>query len=182
MSKLVLGVCGVLAAAVAGRADVESGPKEGEKVPALKVHAVVGPVENKDVDYAAERKDAPTVYLFVNAEKFSRPIARYLKELDKQLGDIDEKAAGVAIWFAGDADGNKTYMPRLNMSVKFEKTALTVFTGDGFSPDGWGLNFDAHLTVVVTANGKVVKSFGYSSVNETDVKSAVEVLKKAVKK
>ena len=88
----------------------------------------------------------------------------------------------MAVWFAGVAEGNKTYMPRLNMSIKFEKTALTVFTGDGFSPDGWGLNFDAHMTVVVTNNGKVVKSFGYSSVNETDVKPVIEELKKAVGK
>jgi hypothetical protein len=101
--------------------------------------------------------------------------------MQKQIREIDYKAAGVAVWIAGDADKNKEYVPRLNMSVKFEKTALTVYTG-GASPDGWGLNTDAHLTVVVTDKGKVVKSFGYSSVNETDVKAVVEELKKAVKK
>ena len=49
-------------------ADVESGPKAGDKVAALKVHAVAGTIEDKEVDYAKERKDEPTVYLFVNAE------------------------------------------------------------------------------------------------------------------
>ena len=49
----------------AARADVESGQKAGEKVPALKAFGVVGSVENKEVDFAAERKDAPTIYVFV---------------------------------------------------------------------------------------------------------------------
>jgi len=49
----------------AARADVESGPKAGEKVPALKAFGVVGPVENKEADFAADRKGDPTVYLFV---------------------------------------------------------------------------------------------------------------------
>jgi hypothetical protein len=36
-------------------ADVESGPKAGEKAAELKVSVVVGEKEGKDLDYAAER-------------------------------------------------------------------------------------------------------------------------------
>src|SRR5438105_1229789 len=68
----------------AARADVESGPKAGEKVPALKAYGVVGSVENKEADFAADRKDAPTIYVFVAAEPGGlpvggRPAARFMK-------------------------------------------------------------------------------------------------------
>ena len=76
---------------------MESGPKAGEKVGELKVFAVAGPVEGKEVDYAAERKDAPTVYLFVNAEKFDRPMARLLKTVDGKLGEVDDKALALDV-------------------------------------------------------------------------------------
>src|SRR5439155_17218567 len=99
----VLAALGVaLALTPAGRADVESGPKVGDKVPALKAFGVVGPVEGKEADFAAERKDAPTVYLFVQAEEGGipvggRPLARFVKVLDGEIGTVDGTAA-VAVW------------------------------------------------------------------------------------
>ncbi len=163
-------------------ADVESGPKAGEKVGALKVHAVAGTIEDKEVDYAKERKDEPTVYLFVNAEKFSRPMNRFMKELDGKLGDATDKALSVAVWVGGEFDKNKEFLPKVQKSVSYEKTALTAFNGDATGPTGWGINSAAHLTVVVVTGGKVVKSFAYESVNNTDVKSVMNALKKAVGK
>lgn len=170
----------LLAAGVA-LADVESGPKAGEKAAALKAFAVVGPVEGKEVDFTAERKDAPTVYLFVNAEKFDRPLARFMRELDMKLGDIDEKAAAVAVWVGGDAEKLKDHLPRVQMSLKLGKTSYAV-SGEAGGPAGWVVNLDAHLTAVVVVGGKVVKSSGFVSVNETDVKGVVEALQKAAKK
>jgi hypothetical protein len=163
-------------------ADVESGPKAGEKVEKLKVHAVVGPIEDKEVDYAAERKDAPTVYLFVNAEKFDRPMARFMKVLDEKVGEAAEKSANVAVWVGGETDPTKTRLEAINKSLKFEKTALAVYTTDKAGPAGWGLNTDAHLTVVVANGGKVVKSFAYTTVNETDTQAVLAELKKAAGK
>lgn len=163
-------------------ADVESGPKPGEKVPALKALGVVGKIEGKEADFTAERKDLPTVYLFVNAEKFSRPMNQFLKTLDGKLPDIQAKAGAVAVWLTTDTDKSKEFLPRVQQSVKYENTALTVL-GDTSGPKGWGINPDAHLTVVVVgADGKVVKSFAYESVNGTDVKAVEEVLKKATEK
>jgi hypothetical protein len=164
------------------RADVESGPKAGEKATELKVFAVTGAVENKEIDYAKERGDAPTVYLFVNGEKFTRPMNKFMKTLDGKLAGIDEKAAAVAVWLTGDVDKMKEYMPKVQQSVKYEHTALTVFPGEVSGPKGWAINTDAHLTVVIVKAGKVVKSFAYDTVNETDVKAVEEELKKAVKK
>ena len=49
----------VLCAAPFAHADVESGPKAGEKAVELKVFAVSGSIENKEVDYAKERGELP---------------------------------------------------------------------------------------------------------------------------
>ncbi len=177
-----LGILAVVCYVPFAFADVESGPKAGEKGSELKVFSVSGTIENKEVDYAKERGDAPTVYMFVNAEKFGRPMNQFMKTLDKKLPGIDEKAMGVAIWLSGDTDKAKEFLPKVQTSVKYENTALTVFPGEVAGPKGWAINPDAHLTVVVVVAGKVVKSFAYDTVNDTDVKNVEEALKKALKK
>ena len=165
------------------RADVESGPKSGEKVEPLKAYGLIGAVENKEADFAAERKDAPTVYLFVQGEHFGRPTARFMKALDGEVAKADETAAAVAVWL-GDKDAlekNKEYLPRVQTSLKLERTAIAAH-GEKSGPNGWGINPDAHLTVVVVNKGKVAKSFALTSVNETDVRPVLAELKKAVGK
>ena len=58
----------LLAFAPVAFADVESGPKEGEKIAELKALGVIGLQAGKEADFAAERKDEVTVYLFINSE------------------------------------------------------------------------------------------------------------------
>lgn len=159
--------------------DVESGLKAGEKIPELKAFGLVGDIKDKSADFAKERGDLPTVYLFVNADKFDRPIARFMKELDTKAGDAAEKAQMVTVWVGGDLDANKTRLPLINQSLKFDRTALTVFEGAAPGPNGWALNGDAHLTVTVAHKGKVIKSFAFQSVNDKDVPKVIEELKKA---
>lgn len=157
-------------------AEVESGPKAGEKIEPLKAFGVVGTVEGKEADFAAERKDAPTVYLFVKPGSWSRPMARFTKVLDDKLADADG-AAAVAVWM-GDEEKSKEYLPKANQSLKYARTSLAVFTGDANGPNGWGINADADLTVVVAKKGKVIKTFVYGSVNDTDVKKVIEAIGK----
>jgi hypothetical protein len=171
---LTVSVLGLLAAGLA-RADVASGPKEGDKVATLKVYAVTGEPKDKEVDYAGLRKDQPTVYVFVSAKDFSRPMFRFLKKLDEDLGD---DGSVVAIWLTDDPDKSKEYLPKI--SQYFKGAALTVF-GGAAGPKDWAINPEAHLTAVVAHKGKVVKSFAYLSLNETDVPEVVGTLKKAIK-
>lgn len=180
MARLLLSLAAAVFAGGYAPADVESGPKAGEKVSELKVHALSGTNEGKDVDYAADRKDEPTVYLFVNAEKFGRPVHRFIKTLDEKLPGVSDKAAVVAVWVGGEADKNKEYLPKIKKY--YDHTALTVFGGDANGPNGWAVNQSAHLTAVVVQAGKVVKSFAYESVNDTDVAAVEAELKKAVGK
>jgi hypothetical protein len=185
--KSLLIVCAVLVFAAPARAADESGPKAGANVPALKAFGVVGTVEGKEADFAKDRKDAPTIYVFVQAEEGGipvggRPAARFMKTLDTQLGGASDKAEIVAVWLGEKAfDKHKEYLPKFQMALKLEKTALAAFDGEKSGPNNWAVNADAHLTVVVANRGKVVKSFAFTSVNETDAKAVVDELKKAVK-
>lgn len=188
MKTMMLAACAALALAPAIRGADESGPKAGEKVPELKVYGVVGKVEGKEVDFAAERKDEPTIYIFVQAMEGGipvggRPAARFMKVLDEKLGDASDEAHIVAVWLGDKAfDKHKEYLPRINMSLKLANTSLTAFDGANSGPNNWAVNSDTHLTVVVANKSKVVKSFAFTSVNETDVKGVIEELKKAVGK
>jgi hypothetical protein len=156
-------------------AEVISGPKPAEKVAPLKVYAVTGDPKDKDVEYAELREDKPTVYVFVPATDFDRPMFRYLKKLDEDLGD---DGMVVAVWLTDDAEKSKEYLPKI--AQYFKKAALTVHKG-ATGPMDWGINPDARLTAVAAHKGKVIKSFGYVSLNETDVPEVVETVRKAIK-
>lgn len=179
----MLGLVIVLCLGGASLADVPSGPPRGDKTPPLKVFAVAGMVEDKEVDYVAHRGDKPTVYVFVKAKEgripeAGRPAARFLKELDKAIKDLRGDAYVVAVWLTEDAEQTKQYLPLVQQSLAFEATALTYFPGEKSGPMAWAINADANVTVVVAAHGKIVESLGYLSINETDVPKVVEVVKK----
>jgi hypothetical protein len=161
--------------------DIVSGPEKSKAVPALKVYDATGANKEKEVDYAAERKDKPTIYLLIRADKFDRPMNRFMKTLDTELAKDFKDAYVVAVWLTEDVDKTKELLPRVQQSVQYEKTALTCFTGsakDG--PKDWNVNGDAHLTAVLANKQKVAATFGYNSINETDVKKVVEALKKSL--
>jgi hypothetical protein len=181
MRSLVVSLALVLASTAQLLADVESGPKAGAKVEALKVLNVVGEHEGKEVDFVAERKDSTTVYLFVNAEKFDRPMNQFIKGLDAKLPDLGDGLSTIAVWYGGDHEKTKTFLPRVQMSVMYANTSLSAYEGEISNLVGWDVNTSAHLTVVVVSKAKVVKSFAYETVNGEDVKAVVEELK-ALKK
>jgi len=155
-------------------ADVASGPKVGDEVAKLKAFGVTGLVEGKEADFAAERKDEPTLYVFIQREHWTRPMAQFLKGLDAGVVKADEKAKVVVVFLGDDRDAIKEYLPKANTSLQFENTSLAVFLGDKAGPEGWGVNADAHLTAVVVKGKKVVASEGYQSVNGTDAKKVIE--------
>jgi hypothetical protein len=159
--------------------DVASGPAKGEKVPAIKVHDLTGMNKDKEVDYAAERKDKPTVYILIQADKFDRPVNRFLKTLDQAVKKDFADTYVVAVWLTDSADKTKELLPRVQQSVQYEATALTYFA-DKAGPKDWNVNADAHVTVVVTNKQKVAATFGYNSINETDVPKVRDALTKGI--
>lgn len=172
----------LLLGAAAHAQDVASGPDPGKAVPPLRVFVATGPLRDKDVDYAAERKDRPTVYLLVQADKFGRPMARFMRKLDQEMQRIGDGPHVVAVWLTDAVEKTKEYLPRAQQSVRFERTALTCFAGAKVGPKDWNANADADLTAVVANRGQVVTVFGYRSINETDAPRVLEALKKAMGK
>jgi hypothetical protein len=177
LRSLSLSLVLVLASAAPGQ-DLTSGPEAGKKVPALKVFDATGPNKGQELDYAAERKDKPTVYVFVQADKWDRPMARFLRKLDEAVQQVAD-ASVVATWLTDDPDKTKEYLPRAQQSLQLQTTALTCYTGQGGGPPGWGVNADAHLTAVVVSRAKVAASFAYRSLNEADMPDVAAALKKA---
>lgn len=160
----------------AARADVASGPGEGNKLEPLKVAVVAGESSDKELDIVAERKAKPTVFVFVVADKFSRPIARFIKVLDDKLKAERADVDIVAVWLTDDVNKSKDYLPKAFMSLKTERTAWAVFPGDKTGPNNWGINPDADITVVISDGAKTKFSKGYRSINETEVPKVFEVL------
>src|SRR5262249_10257488 len=92
-------------------ADVASGPKAGDKAAELKVFAVTGESKDKDINYTELRKDKPTVYVFVQADKWDRPMFRFVKTLDEKVGDAGQV---VAVWLTDDSNKSKEYLPKIS--------------------------------------------------------------------
>jgi hypothetical protein len=161
-------------------AQLEPGLKVGASVGGFKVHAVTGENAGKVVDPVSERKDKATVFVFLHAKDWDRPMARFLKKLDQEFANgiagVDDPAT-VAVWMTDDPEKSKVYLPRAQESLKFNHTKLTVFEGDAEGPSSWDLNAGARLSVVIVREGRVTGSFGYRSLNETDVAGVVKAIK-----
>jgi hypothetical protein len=163
-------------------ADVDSGPAPGEKVPPLKVLSVVGDEENKEIDATKARSEKPTLYLFVRADRFSRPIGRTMKVLDTEIDKIGGETKVVAVWQTDDKEKTKAYLPRVQESLKLDVTAYALHPDLATGPEGWGINADADLTVIVASEQKVAARFGFVSPNERVVREVLAALKKVTKK
>ena len=168
--------------ATASAQEISTGPDKEKPVPALKVHDVTGINMGKEIDYAAERKDKPTIYLMINAQKFDRPMAQYLRKLDEALQKDTSDSYAVAVWLTDTAEKTKEYLPIAQRSLDFQKTALAYYSGDLTGPKDWNINTDAHLTTVIVVQGKVAAVFGYRSLNATDVPAVKEAFEKALGK
>lgn len=160
------------------RADVDSGPTVGEKMPALSLPVVVGNEAGKETDWLKERGAKPTVYFFVRTDKFSRPSARVLKKFDGELAQLGETRA-VTVWLTDNKADTEKHLPLVQQSLQFEHTTLCLYDSNRDGPNNWGINADADLTAVVVSDGKVVKRFGWVGPNEMVVKELVEALPKA---
>ena len=159
-------------------ADVDSGPAVDNPTPEMKVYAVTGEVTDEEVDYTARREEKPTVWMFVPKDKWTRPVARLMRELDKNLRDANDDAYIVAVWLTDDQFTTQDYLPRAQQSLKLSNTALTYYQGKPEGPADWGINPDADVTVVVTAGGKVRATWGFVSANETVAEDVLEAVKK----
>ncbi|MCX7700885.1 MAG: hypothetical protein N2039_08400 [Gemmataceae bacterium] len=149
-----------------------SGPATGDAVAPAEVYALSGDAKDQTVNLAAFAKERRAVFVFIDAARWDRRMFRFLKALEAKLGEGDSIAA---IWLTQDVDQTKEYLPKI--SSYFNKTVLCLFEQGPNGPKDWGINPDASLTAVVANRGKVVKSFGYRVVDETDASEVADSLK-----
>jgi hypothetical protein len=112
------------------RAEVKSGPPAGGAVPELKVFVASGEQSGNEVHYPNRRADKPTVYILVSAEHWDRPVARFIKSIDKGLPEASAQAAAVVVWLTDKPDEAKDYLPKVQQSLQLQTTSLTVFPGE----------------------------------------------------
>ena len=170
-----------LLATTLGQAAIDSGPAVDSALPELKADAVSGDDAGKKITFTTTRKTKPTIYVFIRADKFDRPIARYLKVLDKALVELGKDTQVVAVWITEDADKTREYLPKVQQSMKFEATTLAVYAEEKIGPNAWALNDRAHVTTIVTDGVKVKARFAEQSLNETNVPEVTAALKLLLK-
>ncbi|MEX2139414.1 MAG: hypothetical protein WD894_09145 [Pirellulales bacterium] len=182
-------IAAILVIAQCAWADVDSGPTPGEKVPPLKVLAVVVDGETKEsenketqADLSKERAEKPTLYLFVRADRFTRPVARTMKTLDQEVDKLGGETKLVAVWLTDDKQKTKDYLPTAQRVLDFDATTLALHPDLTTGPEHWGINSDADLTVVVTGDKKVAARFGFVAPNERVTRQVLAELKKVAKK
>jgi hypothetical protein len=177
--RYLVALVALLGLVVGSSADVPSGPVVGKKLAALRVFAVTGPQEGKELDYVADRGERLTVYVFVR--EWDRPVARFLKALDSAIHEESAQGLVVATWLTDDVEKTKGYLPLAQQSLKFQSTPLTVFPGDRNGPNDWDLSPNARVTVVVARGAASRARFGYGSINETDVLAVRAAIQRALK-
>jgi hypothetical protein len=169
MNTRLFGTLLLLLAASQARAQLNSGPKAGSQVSPLRVAVVTGDYAGDELDVTDRRGGMPTIYIFIQADKWARPVARFLRTLDDELRKDRTDVAVIATWLADDVEATKDYLPKAQQSLQLAQTSLAVFPGDKNGPPVWSIDPRAHLTAVVAGHSRVVASFGYRSLNETNV-------------
>lgn len=180
--KLV-GCLPVLLSAVVVRAEIESGPPVNQPAPALSVQPVTNGQPGEAQNIVAERAAMPTVYLFVPAARFDRPVARFAKQLDTAVQKhqmLHPNLQLVIVWQVEDAAAGATRTSAIQGSLQLQATQWVVWKGAGAGPDGWAISDRASLTAVIVNNKDVKATFGYDAVNETLVPAINTALGKAL--
>ncbi len=181
MLRLALPIALVLLSTNLTSAAIESGPAVDSPLPELKADAVTGDDAGKKTTFTTTRKAKPTVYVFIRADKFARPIARYLKVLDKALAELGKDRHVVAVWITEDADKTREYLPKVQQSIKLEATTLALYAEDKNGPNARAINDRAHVTSIASDGTKVKARFAEQSFNETNVPEVTAALKVLLK-
>ncbi len=155
------------------RGQLNSGPDAGSEIAPLRVSVVIGSNAGEELDVAQRRSAMPTIYIFIQADKWDRPLARFLRTLDDELRKDRTDVAMIATWLTDDVEAAKDYLPKAQQSLQLSQTSLAVFPGDKNGPPGWSIHPGAHLTAVIAADSRVIARFGYRSLNETNVPEAL---------
>jgi len=152
------------------------GPEAGKAPPGLPAHLVKK--DEKVADLLADRKDAPSVVVLVRSEKFDRPLARTLRELDRESFRKNPEAKVVMVFLAADKKAWRERLVLVDKSLQLDNTILGVTDEEKLMAD-WGASVDHAMTVVVIGGGKVAKGFGFAQGGDGQAAEILQALPKA---
>ena len=178
MRTPIVGLVALLVASIASAESAPSGPKPGAPAPVFKAFDATGEHEGEVADFGGDARKTPIVYVFIQAEKWDRPTARYLKKLDEAVAALGEDHAIVAVWLTDDQPRTREYLPVASNALQLSRTTFAAFDGDRFGPRDWALDGENRLTAIAVRDGKVVAGRGYRLINETDVAEILKSIKK----
>ena len=151
--------------------DVSTGTPVGKTVPLLEAMVCVGENDGQKVELTAKSGKNPTLYFFIQAEHWDRPVARLLRELDQNIKSGVTDGTLVAVWLSNnEVERFREHLPRVQQSLKLAMTIYTVWPGDPFGPPAWAINRDDHVTIITAKDGKTLGRYSFKSTNEGDAK------------
>src|SRR5262245_47594732 len=118
--------------------DPASGPAVGDKLGDAKIKGVYEPIEGKEVNLLDRAKKEPTVIIFVQNPKITRPAFRLLKKIDESTSKIEGLHAAY-VWVTDDAGETEKWLKAAKGSLAL--TGPVGISVDGKAgPNGYGLN------------------------------------------
>ncbi|MEI7922014.1 MAG: hypothetical protein WCJ40_08905 [Planctomycetota bacterium] len=158
----------LITAALPGQ-ESTTGTPVGKPIPKLETVVCVGENEGQKQELTAKRLGKPTIYVFIQAEHWDRPLARLLRELDQKTKEHLTDGTVVAVWLSNqEVDRFREHLPRVQQSLKLAMTTYTVRPGDPFGPPAWSINRDDHVTVITVKDAKTLGRHSFKSTNEGD--------------
>ena len=160
--------------------EIVAGPELNKPIPSLKTTQIVGEQADKEIDCKETAQTKPTLLVFVRSDKWDRPVARVLKQIDDafiaERKDHPDVHVGI-IWVSKDAERAKEYLPKVQQSLKMQASSWNFYNGEVYDATGWQLSGDGSLNLVLVKNNKAVWGRAYSTMQEAIAKKVMKELK-----
>lgn len=160
--------------------DIVAGPELNKPIPSLKTLQIVGDHADKEIDWKETAQTKSTLIVFVRSDKWERPVARVLKQLDDALiaarKDLPDAHIGI-VWVSKDAEKAKDYLPKVQQSIKLQASSWNHFNGEVYDATGWQLSGDGALNIVLVKGNKTIWGRAFSTMQEGIVKQTMAQLK-----
>ncbi|MFT3882372.1 MAG: hypothetical protein QM703_22315 [Gemmatales bacterium] len=161
--------------------EIVAGPELNKPIPSLKTLQIVGDQADKEIDWKETAKTKPTLIVFVRCDKWDRPVARVLKQLDDALvaarNDLPDTHIAF-VWISKDGERAREYLPKVQQSLKMQASSWNHFNGEVYDATGWQLSGDGALNIVLVKDNKAVWGRAYSTMQESIAKQVMMELKR----
>lgn len=161
--------------------EIVAGPELNKPIPSLKTLQIVGDHADKEIDWKETAKTNYMLIVFVRSDKWDRPVARVLKQLDDALvaarKDLPD-AHIVIVWVSKDGERAKEYLPKVQQSLKMQVSSWNHFNGEVYDASGWQLSGDGALNIVLVNDNKAVWGRAFSTMQESITRQVMAELKR----